>query len=291
MTSTSRPIIDVNFNLLPDASVWPNEYFKDLVRSAGATFSVASGWGVIDNGTAASFAAGTNQRVWAYPIDGDKFELVARVRPHSATGNITGLVFTYRAGSDIADTRYDFGVNDVGINFNKRVGFSGTTGPTFSFSSAANAILWVRLRVIGDKQMARVWLDGTAEPQTWQLVWFDPGATRYGKFYVQTWAADGSHRTNSIGEMHLREIGDVFEPILFNATTATFNGTGAQTAFVVSHGLDNIPTNIQISPRSSAASAARYISAVTATSFTVTFTAAPASGTGNVVFDWEAKVV
>lgn len=70
---------------------------------------------------------------------------------------------------------------------------------------------------------------------------------------------------------------------------ATFNGTGAQTAFVIAHGLaPDEPRNVQVSAGSPNASGARSI-AVDSTNITVTFLAAPTAGTGNVVLRWMAE--
>ena len=69
---------------------------------------------------------------------------------------------------------------------------------------------------------------------------------------------------------------------------ASFNGTGAQTAFVIPHGIDTAPAAVNVTPGSSAASGAHYVT-VDATNITVTFSAAPGSGTNNVVLNWAAS--
>lgn len=69
------------------------------------------------------------------------------------------------------------------------------------------------------------------------------------------------------------------------AGQSTFNGTGAQTAFVIAHGLGATPSAVSFTPGSAAAAAAAYATA-DATNITVTFTTAPASGTSNVVLNW-----
>ena len=67
----------------------------------------------------------------------------------------------------------------------------------------------------------------------------------------------------------------------------TFNGTGAQTAFTIPHGLSAAPTSVLVTPGSTAANGAHSASA-DATNITVTYAAAPASGTNNVVLNWRA---
>lgn len=68
----------------------------------------------------------------------------------------------------------------------------------------------------------------------------------------------------------------------------TFSGDGTAVAFVVAHGMGVIPSNVQVTGTTAAAGAAKYVSARDATNFTVTFAAAPASGSSNVKFDWRA---
>lgn len=68
---------------------------------------------------------------------------------------------------------------------------------------------------------------------------------------------------------------------------ATLNGTGAATTFTIAHGMDAAPSMVIVTPGSSAASTAYYVT-VDATNITVTYTVAPASGTGNVVLNWHA---
>jgi len=75
-----------------------------------------------------------------------------------------------------------------------------------------------------------------------------------------------------------------------NGGTATFNGTGAQTDFVINHGLYTTPTKISVTPESADAAALFRVSATSSTTITVKFTVAPVLGTGNVVLLWTAKV-
>jgi hypothetical protein len=72
-----------------------------------------------------------------------------------------------------------------------------------------------------------------------------------------------------------------------NGGRATFNGTGAQTAFSTPHLLAFTPDHITVTPGSSDARGDYYATA-DATNVTVTYATAPASGTGNVVLNWRA---
>jgi len=70
---------------------------------------------------------------------------------------------------------------------------------------------------------------------------------------------------------------------------ATFSGTGAQTAFTIPHGLASAPSSQRVVAGSAAAAGLFYVTA-DATNLTVTFTTAPATGTNNVVLNWQAEV-
>lgn len=71
--------------------------------------------------------------------------------------------------------------------------------------------------------------------------------------------------------------------------TAAFNGTGAQTTFTIPHGLGVAPARKSVEAESATAAAPFYVT-VDATNLTVTFTTAPATGTGNVVLGWTAGI-
>lgn len=73
------------------------------------------------------------------------------------------------------------------------------------------------------------------------------------------------------------------------AGKSTQSGTGSATAFTIAHALSATPSSVRVTPGSAAAAAAFYVTA-DATNITVTFTAAPASGTNNVVLNWSAEV-
>lgn len=73
---------------------------------------------------------------------------------------------------------------------------------------------------------------------------------------------------------------------------ATFSGTGAQTAFLVAHGLGSSPThaNVTLFACPTAALAGGWTYAWDATNITVNFAVAPANAANNVAFDYEAWV-
>lgn len=65
------------------------------------------------------------------------------------------------------------------------------------------------------------------------------------------------------------------------------NGNASTTAFNIAHGLGGVPTSFSVVPLTEAAGAKRVVTA-TSTNIVVTYTTAPASGTGNVKLRWYA---
>lgn len=73
-----------------------------------------------------------------------------------------------------------------------------------------------------------------------------------------------------------------------NTGSATVSGTALQTAYVITHSLGYTPTSISIQAKSANASVLSYISAITSTTFTITFISVPILGTNNISFYWVA---
>jgi hypothetical protein len=71
--------------------------------------------------------------------------------------------------------------------------------------------------------------------------------------------------------------------------SATKTGDATWTTHVVTHGLTAAPTTVQLTPTSAAASAAAWVSAKTATTFTITFAAAPANA-AVASWDYQANI-
>lgn len=290
MTSTYRPVFDIDFAGLADASSWPPEYFKQVSLTTGASATVASGVGILNLGTVGSFGAAASLRLWSYPVEGEKFEALFLLKIIS-TGNTCWLDFRYRAYNDPTDTCYSLIFSDTQYRIDRRTSFSGAGSLVSATQSlAANALVWLKVRIVGAKHLIKTWANGTVEPQTWNLILIDNTNPRLGKMFVNAGASDGSNRQIGIIQLHVGEIGDPYEPVLADRGTATFSGTGAQTAFVVTHGLDGTPTNFGFTAKTAVADAIHYVSAVSATTFTVTYSTAPVSGTNNIVFDWRAEV-
>jgi len=75
-----------------------------------------------------------------------------------------------------------------------------------------------------------------------------------------------------------------------NSGSSEITGTGSDTSFTISHGLATTPSQVLITPtNSSMASATWWVSAKSSTTFTITFSSPPSSGT-KFSFDWYAEV-
>jgi len=75
-----------------------------------------------------------------------------------------------------------------------------------------------------------------------------------------------------------------------NSDSSEITGDGTNTSFSISHGLATTPSQVLITPtNSSMASATWWVSAKSSTTFTITFSTAPSSGT-KLSFDWYAEV-
>ena len=72
-----------------------------------------------------------------------------------------------------------------------------------------------------------------------------------------------------------------------NGGVSTQSGNGSTTAFTIAHGLYDTPNHATVTAGSSAAAAAYYVS-WDSTNLTVTFLAAPANGTNNLLLAWRA---
>ena len=72
-------------------------------------------------------------------------------------------------------------------------------------------------------------------------------------------------------------------------TTATRSGDGTTAAFTLTHGLGTIPAGVDVTPLTEDAAADRYISNITATDLTVTYSGPPPAGTDNL--EWSVTAV
>jgi hypothetical protein len=77
-------------------------------------------------------------------------------------------------------------------------------------------------------------------------------------------------------------------PVEGHAGTATANGNAALTTFTITHTANRgkAPTQVLLTPKNAVSAAAHWPSTYTSTTFVINFSAAPASGTGNVTFDY-----
>lgn len=69
---------------------------------------------------------------------------------------------------------------------------------------------------------------------------------------------------------------------------ASISGVGATVAYIVAHGLSYTPDAVVLTARSADAANPYYVSSISSTTFTITFTSQPGTGTDNILFDWVA---
>ena len=74
-----------------------------------------------------------------------------------------------------------------------------------------------------------------------------------------------------------------------NSGTSIQSGTGSATTFNIAHGLFTTPSNAVVTPGSSAANSAFYVT-LGVTNITLNYTSAPASGTNNMTWYWRASI-
>jgi hypothetical protein len=74
-----------------------------------------------------------------------------------------------------------------------------------------------------------------------------------------------------------------------NSGVATFSGDGTTTQFKIAHGLVSTPSKVLVTPASSSASGAFYVTA-DSTYIYINYATAPPSGTNNIVLYWYAEV-
>jgi hypothetical protein len=97
-----------------------------------------------------------------------------------------------------------------------------------------------------------------------------PDGGRYGNVFTTTCTSSASFASSNDG-------------------TATFSGTGSQTAFTIAHGLMATPVTVNLTAGSAAAATPFYWTAGS-TNITVTYVTAPSNGTNNVLLSWFAAI-
>lgn len=76
---------------------------------------------------------------------------------------------------------------------------------------------------------------------------------------------------------------------IFDFGEETFNGTGVQTKFTVSHSLGATPTIAIVTPASEDSASLFYVNSYTPTTFDIEFLVPPIAGTNNVVINFLVK--
>ncbi|MBY6708471.1 hypothetical protein HQ308_16850 [Rhodococcus sp. BP-241] len=148
---------------------------------------------------------------------------------------------------------------------------SGSASPDVFLGRRAPKVL----EAPGSAVRVGVFLDGPSMP--------DPVSAGRGAIAVQSDAATGRSFYVSDG-VNWQAISHGLR-----RGSNAFSGNGAMTAFSFPHNMSiATPTTVILTPRSAAAAAPHWVSQITSTQVTVTFATAPAAGSNNVDFYWEA---
>lgn len=81
--------------------------------------------------------------------------------------------------------------------------------------------------------------------------------------------------------------GEFFKsPMPYNKGNTTLSSTLLQTTFVITHGLGYTPTSVIVQPKSASAASGHYVSAISSTTFTITYLVN--IGISSLTWDWIA---
>lgn len=214
------------------------------------TRSVSNGWGTATSGQtwtstgeAASdrsvngsagvvtLAANVANTRWQRLVSMTDCEVQVSISPSAlATGNsfLPAVLFRYQSGTAFYRARLRLTTGGLVqievVDFVTVVGSTVTTGLTY----AANDVLWVRARIVGQTISARVWKNGTPDPRTWQVSQTIPsGSLTSGDIGVTASAFSGN--TNVSPQLRFDNF-EVLNPQRFTVTRAVNGISKAQPA-------------------------------------------------------------
>ena len=262
--------------LSPQAG-WPREYFlPKLISADGAAASLTGTTARLTTGSLTNFGS----QVHISPLTrlGDNTELYLE---YISTASALFPDLYLRQGTGSLTMRLPMG---SGGSTSIARGGGGIT-PTVLVNAPTGGLVRLRMQFSGSLIRARLWPDTVAEPTTWPLRVIDsPGVSR-GRFEVVCQGNTVANVFFDITRLIIRDIAPIDNTDSYGVQTS--NGTGAVTAFVIPHGLGVVPQQFSAVAASVAAATPFFVSA-DATNLTVTYTTAPAVGTGNVVLSWRA---
>jgi hypothetical protein len=152
-----------------DGQVWAHPF-------GSATPNVTSNEGVIPN----------TPSTWDHMVLGSVFsstdmEVLVRSIPSANTDNFGVLLRVASNGQTSYKAIYDGGASTKGLYLYHDDPVNGLTALTsVAFTVTASTAYWVRGRIIGTTLWGKIWQDGTAEPNTWNLTATDSTITSGG---------------------------------------------------------------------------------------------------------------
>lgn len=101
--------------------------------------------------------------------DATDVEIVAKIRTDSLTTSYSPGVIVRGSGDATTGSALILVLSSNGIHLGAYVNGSWVAYRNFSATVPSGEWIWLRLRAIGDKATGKWWVDGQAEPTTWQI--------------------------------------------------------------------------------------------------------------------------
>ena len=101
--------------------------------------------------------------------DATDVEIVAKIRADTLYAAYSPGVIVRGSGDADTGSALILTMSSRGINLGAYVGGTWVTYRQFSATVPAGEWVWLRLRAIGNKVTGKWWVDGQAEPATWQI--------------------------------------------------------------------------------------------------------------------------
>lgn len=171
-------------------------------------------------------------------VSGD-IETLAKVSMNTNSGQTSifvgarGAMRITNGATEFTGYYVRFHSNATSISIWKKTSFTSdgvslaTSGAITAISSAN--VYWIRFQIVGTTLQARIWVDGTAEPSTWNVSYVDASAITSGRMYIAT-----SQSTTTQKEIYVHEIqyGTPTPATTLHTATGTLTTTaGTDTTF------------------------------------------------------------
>src|SRR6266581_3184236 len=139
-------------------------------------------------------------------------EILFRFKYTDSANDVPGAMFRHNGASTAGATNaYRVVYNGVSLGIRRvNLGTATTLGTNFTFSVSNNTFYWIRANIIGSTLQSRIWKDGNAEPNTWQVAATDTtplsAAGYYGLYSIINTTStdvisfDSFTATNTLGD-------------------------------------------------------------------------------------------